>query len=57
MATHAKLQAAGISCILIQEPDPPFNGDATAIGCFPIPRKNIKRLLADLPLLWKPKRV
>lgn len=52
---HRRLVEAGIDCILIEEPDPPFNGDATAIGCFPLPRKKIRRILSGLPLLWRAK--
>jgi len=48
---HSRLLDAGISCVLIHEPDAPFLGAATAIGCFPIPRQKIRRLLSGLPLL------
>jgi hypothetical protein len=52
---HERLLDAGIECILIREPDAPFNGAATAIGCFPLPRKKIRRVLSGLPLLWRTK--
>lgn len=53
MHIHQRLLEAGIKCVLIEEPDPPFNGAATAIGCFPIPRKKIRRVLSGLNLLWR----
>lgn len=48
---HERLLDADIACILIREPDEPFNGAPTCIGCFPIPRQKIRRLLSGLPLL------
>jgi peptidyl-tRNA hydrolase len=44
-----KLQAAGIAHRAIREPD--MNNQLTAIGLFPQPKKNVKKLLGRLPLV------
>lgn len=50
----AALAAAGVEHRLIREPDAPWNGAATAIGCVPIADRAIaRRVLATLPLLGK----
>jgi hypothetical protein len=47
-----KLSLAGIPHIPIQEIDPPWNGQMTAIGCVPLnDRSVIKKILSSLPLL------
>lgn len=51
--TYERLIEAGFAATLIEEPDEPFNGAATAIGCAPIPRKKIRRLLAGLDLFLR----
>lgn len=48
---EARLHAAGVRFITFREPDPPFNGAATAIGICPGPRQPVRKLLSDLPLL------
>jgi hypothetical protein len=50
---HDALQrAGGIPCRLIEEPDPPWNGQATAIGIRPTRnRMRIRRVLGRLRLL------
>lgn len=45
------LERHGIPHKLIREPDPPFNGAATAIGVVPCPREKVRRLLARYTLL------
>lgn len=46
-----KIQRAKIKYHLITEPDPPFNGEATAIGVEPIERNRVAKLFSSLPLL------
>lgn len=50
---HNHLTEAGISSVLVKEPDPPFLGQATAIGIPPGPRERVRRILRDLPLAFK----
>lgn len=51
LAVESRLQAAGVSFRTFREPDAPYLGAATAIGCCPGPRAQLKKLLQDLPLL------
>lgn len=52
LRAHERLVEADVVCTLIREPDAPFNGAATALGCLPIsPRQKVRRLLSGLPLL------
>jgi len=47
-----KLHQRRIPHVLIEEPDPPFCGQATAIGLYPTQdRKQVRRVLSRLPLL------
>lgn len=48
---HEKLTAAGIQHKLVREPDPPFNGEAVAIGVVPMPRDQVSKLVSQLPLI------
>lgn len=48
---HALFSAQGIDHKLIKEDDPPWLGQATAIGLAPAPRSAHRRLLSSLPLL------
>lgn len=49
-----RLGAAGVRHKLIREPDPPWLGQATAIGLEPVAdRAPLRALLRDLPLLGK----
>lgn len=41
----------GIKHKLIKETDPPYEGQAMAIGCAPCEREGLKRLLSSLPLV------
>lgn len=52
MDVAAKLTAAGTAHVLIEEPDAPWNGAATAIGLHPVvDRSAAKKVLQKLPLL------
>jgi hypothetical protein len=51
MHVYNRLLEAGVACVLIEEPDPPFFNAPTCLGCFPVPRQKIRRLLSGLPLL------
>lgn len=44
----AALSAAGVHHVLIREPDAPYNGAATAIGCEPAPREAVRHYFAGL---------
>lgn len=46
-----RLEAAGVRHTPIFECDGPHAGQLMAIGCSPAPRKELKRLFSDLPLL------
>lgn len=51
-AVYNRLVMASVRCTLITEPDPPWNGAATAIGLEPVAdRKPLRRVLQHLPLL------
>jgi hypothetical protein len=51
-AVARKLQLAGVPHVLIQEVDPPFDGQCTAIGVVPLAeRAKVKPILSKLPLL------
>ncbi len=40
-----------IQHVLIREPDPPYSGQAMALGCYVEDRTRLKKLLARLPLV------
>ena len=46
-----RLSARGIEHTLIEENDPPYSGQATAIGIKPGRRSTLKRHVSSLPLL------
>lgn len=47
-----RLAKAGVKHCLIQEIDPPWSGQCTAIGCMPTrDRKALRKILSSLPLL------
>lgn len=49
-----KLQLNGIQHVAIQEIDPPWDGQMTAIGIVPLSdRTQVKKILSSLPLLGK----
>lgn len=49
------LTHAHIEHVLIEESDPPFTGERTAIGIRPVrDRSAVKRVLSSLPLLGRP---
>lgn len=48
---HEKLVFYNIDHVLIREPDPPFNGGATAIGVKPDLRENIGKYFKKFKLL------
>lgn len=50
-ATWRKLEAAGVKLTAILECDGDHAGELMAIGCSPVPKKEIRRLLSSLPLL------
>lgn len=50
-ALSARLDAAGVRHTVIRENDPPYCGEATAIGVEPAPRSVLKRHFSSLPLL------
>lgn len=49
-----RLRAAGIDFVAVYEPDPPWNGQLTAIGLRPTRKEAVRRYLSSLPK-W-PKR-
>jgi hypothetical protein len=50
--TAEKLSARNIQFKIIYEPDAPYNGEATAIGLYPVKnRKQLRKVLSRLPLL------
>lgn len=52
MDVAAKLTAAGIAHVLIEEPDAPWSGAVTAIGLHPVvDRLAVRKVLQKLPLL------
>jgi len=53
---HAKLWDLEIPHTVIHEPDAPYNGQAMAIGIWPvIDRTDVKKVTSSLPLLGKKK--
>lgn len=46
-----KLQIAGIHHVLIREPDPPYNGAATAVGIEPQDRDAVRAYVAHFKAL------
>lgn len=52
LAVYQRLVMANVRCVLITEPDAPWDGAATAIGVERVDdRKIVKRVLQHLPLL------
>jgi hypothetical protein len=51
VATHDRLTAAGVSCVLIREPDAPWSGAAMSLGVVPCDRSAVRKYLSNLPLL------
>ncbi len=52
MDLAARLSAAGVPHVLIEEPDAPWNGQATAIGLVPtVDKAALRAILGKLPLL------
>lgn len=50
--TARKLQKAGIPHVLVQEVDPPYSGQSTAIGITPLSdRKRVRKIIGKLTLL------
>jgi hypothetical protein len=45
------LAAAGVSHVLVHEPDDPWRGALMAIGMVPAPRALVRRFVAHLPLV------
>lgn len=57
LRAHQRLTARSIPHVVIREPDKPFNGEATAIGVFPVTeRKPVQRALDKFRLLGMKKR-
>jgi peptidyl-tRNA hydrolase PTH2 len=53
-ALHAlaeRLRSAGVDFVPVYEPDPPWNGQLTAIGFRPTRREVLRRYLSSLPKL------
>ena len=51
-ALDKKLSLAGVQHVTVQEVDPPFDGQCTAIGLVPVAdRAKVKPILSKLPLL------
>jgi hypothetical protein len=46
-----RLSAADVPHVLITEPDPPFNGQATALGIQPMERERLRPFLRSYSLL------
>lgn len=46
-----RLCEADVDFVAVCEPDPPWNGQLTAIGLRPTRREVVRRYLSDLPLL------
>lgn len=46
-----RLRAADVDFVAIYEPDPPWNGQLTALGLRPTRKEAVRRYLSDLPLL------
>lgn len=51
VALHERLVAAAIPCVLIREPDSPWNGQAMSLGISPCDRTHVRKFLSSLPLL------
>lgn len=50
-ALHEQLLEAGILCVLVEEPDPPWCGQATALGIAPQAREHLRPLLKKLQVV------
>jgi hypothetical protein len=51
MGLARALEAAGVGCVLVHEPDEPWRGALMAIGVVPSSRARVRHLLAHLPLV------
>ena len=51
VALARTLDAAGIACVLIREPDEPWRDAPMALGVVPAPRALVRRFVAHLPLM------
>jgi hypothetical protein len=47
----AKLAAANVAFVRIEEPDAPWDGALMALGLVPARKEDVRRLLSSLPLL------
>jgi len=47
----ARLEAAGVALVRINEPDAPWDGALMALGLRPARKEDVRRLLSSLPLL------
>lgn len=50
-AVAARLRSAGVDFVAIHEPDPPWNGQLTALGLRPTRKEAVQKQLSSLPLL------
>jgi peptidyl-tRNA hydrolase len=50
-ALESRLLAAGIAHSAIREPDAPYSGELVAIGCAPVPRQQLRKLMSSFRLL------
>jgi len=50
-AVAARLKLAQVEHVVIDEPDPPFNGELMAIGLAPKTKEVARRYVSSLPLL------
>lgn len=51
VALAEKLSAAGVRHVLIREPDPPYNGAATAVGLAPQDRDAVRGFVSHFKVL------
>ena len=51
LALYTRLVKAQIACILVRESDPPYTGQAMAIGVFPKEKRSLKKALSSCRLL------
>lgn len=56
-ALYARLRSAGVAAVLVIEDDPPYTGQAMAIGIPPGPRRPLRPYLSNLALVTQPGRV
>lgn len=50
-ALEARLIKTGIAHVAIRESDPPYEGRLMAIGCMPLPRERVRKMLSAFPLV------